>query len=381
MIRQYSKTVLFVIVASMALIRLYYTVSEPNTAKILTWDAFGYYLYLPGQFIYHDLKKMDWVSEVNNKYQTTGSLYQLSKELPTGNRVIKYFLGVSLLYSPFFGIGHLTAGIFNYPQDGFSAPYQIAICFAALFYAFIGLYVLRWVLLRYFSDTVTSITLVLVALGTNYAQYVSVNSGMSHGYIFTLYAFLLAATVAWHERPSLIRASLVGLLVGLGILSRPTEAVMLFIPLLYGTHQLISKKEKWLLVRQHPSHIAAAIGCCILALFPQLLYWKFVTGHWIYDVGSKWTFLQPNWQVLFGWEKGWFIYTPVAILMVLGLYYLRRNPFFWSVLTYFILNVWIVTAWDDWRYGASYSSRALVQSYAVMSLPLAIMIERIISHK
>jgi hypothetical protein len=375
-----KRTIIFILIFLFGIRFFYASWDTPDVTKVLTWDAFGYYLLLPGKFIYKDVKQMQWIEGVKDKYQTTGNLYQVST-LPNGNRVMKYLIGISILYAPFFLVGHACAGIFDLPQDGFSAPYQLAISFAALFYAFLGLWVLGRVLLRYFSDAVASVTLILVALATNYPQYVSVDSAMTHGYIFTLYALLLWATLSWHDRPNTVKAFFIGAVMGLGVISRPTEAVMIFIPLLYGMQDPVSKQRKWKLVRQHRSHIFFAFIGGLMAVFPQLLYWKTVTGGWIYDVGSKWTFLQPHWQILFGWEKGWFIYTPVVVLMVMGLFYFKKNPFYRSVLIFFIINTWIVLAWSDWRYGASYSARALLQSYAVMALPMAVMVSKAIFHR
>jgi hypothetical protein len=81
--------------------------------------------------------------------------------------------------------------------------------------------------------------------------------------------------------------------------------------------------------------------------------------------------------VLFGWEKGWFIYTPIAIFMVIGLFMMRGKSFRRAVLTFCLLNIWIIIAWSDWRYGASYSTRALTQSYPVFALALAAFLERV----
>jgi uncharacterized membrane protein AbrB (regulator of aidB expression) len=61
----------------------------------------------------------------------------------------------------------------------------------------------------------------------------------------------------------------------------------------------------------------------------------------------------------------------VTILFVVGFWYMRGQPFRVAVITFCLLNFWIVTAWSDWRYGASYSARALVQSYPVLALALA----------
>ena len=46
------------------------------------------------------------------------------------------------------------------------------------------------------------------------------------------------------------------------------------------------------------------------------------------------------------------------------------------VLTYCLLTIYVVIAWHIWRYGGSYSCRALVQSYPVFSFPLACVVER-----
>ncbi|MEO6130237.1 MAG: hypothetical protein ABIQ02_00210 [Saprospiraceae bacterium] len=378
---KFSKITLFFLIVFLASTRLnYFKWESPNNTQVLTWDAFGYYVCMPGFFIYHDIKKFEWIPQIIEKYQPTGTLYQL-KELPNGNKVMKYLIGVSILYSPFFLMGHFIAGALSYPQDGFSTPYQAAVCLAALFYAFLGLFVLRKILLRFFSDLTTTVTLLLIALATNYIQYVSVDSAMAHGFIFSLYSILLLVTISWHDKPSFFKAFTIGLFIGLGAISRPTEIIMLFIPLLYSTQDKTAMKAKWKLVAVHRFHIIALVAGALLAAFPQLLYWKIITGYWIHEVGSKWVFFHPNWQVLFGWEKGWFIYTPVAILMVLGFFNFRKNPFYYSVLVFFLVNIWIVIAWFDWRYGASYSARAFVQSYAVMALPMAAIINKRIKGK
>jgi hypothetical protein len=101
----------------------------------------------------------------------------------------------------------------------------------------------------------------------------------------------------------------------------------------------------------------------------------------VYDVGSKWFFLNPWFRVLTGWEKGWFIYTPVTIFFVLGMLAMRGYPFRKPVLIFCGLTIWIVIAWEDWQYGASYSARALVQSYPVFALPLAALVQRVDMHK
>lgn len=162
---------------------------------------------------------------------------------------------------------------------------------------------------------------------------------------------------------------------------RPTEAVMLFIPLLWGIHSKASATAKWQMVRQHRLHILFAIAGGLVGIMPQMLYWKSATDKWIYDVGSAWDFLTPHLRVLAGWEKGWFIYTPVTIFFIAGLFFIRKYHFHRAVLWFCILNIYIVISWRDWQYGGSYSTRALVQSYPVFALALAACVQHIRTQK
>lgn len=371
--RYLSLGAVLIVALAFAAMRVGYINWETPGANVLTWDAFGYYLYLPGKFIYHDLTRLEWLPGILEQYRPTGHLYQ-TIALPNGNFAMKYLAGLSILYTPFFFLGHWAAGWLGYAQDGFSAPYSLAICFGAWVYALAGMLLLRKVLLQFFPEPVSAATLLLVGLATNYPQYVVVDSAMTHGFLFAAYALALWLIVRWHEKPSPALAFVLGLLIGLCCITRPTEGVLLLLALLW----MMEKQSKWAFFRQNPLQLGAAIGGGFLGILPQLLYWKAVTGNWIFDVGSKFLFFRPHLQVLFGWEKGWFVYTPVTILMVTGLFFMRSFPFRKAVLTFAVLNIWIVIAWSDWRYGASYSCRALVQSYPVMALPLAIMIEKML---
>ena len=156
---------------------------------------------------------------------------------------------------------------------------------------------------------------------------------------------------------------------------------MLFIPLLWNTHTKQANKTKWNQVKLNYNHIVYVLMFGFIGVLPQLIYWKYTSGSFIYDVGSKWTFLNPFFRVLFGWENGWFIYTPITILFVVGLFFIKKFPFKNSILVFCLLNIWIIISWFDWKYGATYSTRALVQSYPVFAFPFTAIIERILQKK
>lgn len=374
----YSLIACFIICAVVLQHRMAHIGPKPGQPlRVTDWDNLGYYMYLPGIFIYDDIKELKWIPAIDAKYGMVGSNFYQAEKCENGNYADKYLGGIAIFETPFFFAAHWYAKHYNYPADGFSPPYQYAVAFAAIFYALLGLFLLRRFLLKYYSDTVVAFSLSLLCLATNFLQYVAIDGGMSHAYIFLLYVLILVATKKWHDTPLLTRAAIIGYIIGWAMICRPTEVVMLFIPLMWNTHNKEAARAKWTIVRENKSHILFAIVFGFVGILPQLVYWKYVTGSWIYDVGSAWDFLTPHFNVLWGWEKGWFIYTPVTILFIIGMFFIKKQEWRKSVLWFCLLNIYIIISWRDWHYGASYSTRALMQSYPVFALPFTAMVDKI----
>jgi hypothetical protein len=364
----------FVVTLSVSIIalgyRINYSVYNEKPLQLTTWDALGYYYTLPGIFIYDDIRKVEWFEEMEQKYNLSGGQNYQLMDLENGNRAGKYFNGIALMELPFFLIGHTYANSSEYPADGFSAPYQYSLAFGVVLYFILALFLLRKILLRFYDDVSVGICLLIITLGTNLLQYVSVDGAMSHSFIFLLYVLLLHFTIKWHDRPGFLSASMIGLVIGLAVWCRPTEGLMIFIPILWNITNKESRRQKWKLILKHKSHILLAVLLGVIAILPQLIYWKYVTDSYLFNVGSKWTFLNPWWRVLFGFEKGWFVYTPVTVSFIIGLWYARKYPFGKAIAWFSLLNIWIVISWWDWKYGGSYSTRSLVQAYPIFALAL-----------
>ena len=349
-----------------------------NVLAILSWDSMGYYLYLPAHFIYHDLGHQAFAADIMREYGPSSSFYQAFQVpgAPAGQLVMKYTMGLAVLETPFFWLGHWAAGWLGYPQDGFSAPYQVAIAFGGMLYALLGMGLLRRVLLRYFSDVVVALVLVTLLLGSNFLEYAVFDVAMTHNYLFAGYALLLWGTVRWHERPSGVGAFAIGLTLGLLVLIRPSEAVAAVVPVLWGVGSLAAIRQKLALLRQRWADVLLLGLGGLLGALPQALYWHWATGHWLfYSYGDQhFSFLKPHLlKVLFSFRKGWLVYSPLLILVLAGFVPLWRRHRGLAVpaLAYFLLNLWVVSAWDIWWYGGSLGQRALVQSYAVLGLPWA----------
>ncbi len=360
--------------------------------NVLTWDVFGYYLYLPATFIYDDpgLKDQKWIDDIMQKYQPSPTLYQLVNQ-PNGNRIIKYSSGLALLYSPFFFAADWLAEILGYPADGFSLPYQMLLAFGGILWAVAGILLFRKMLLLFFNDRITSALLLLIIAGTNYFHIAAIDGTLlTHNYLFTLYAALIIITVSWHEKPGLFKAAGLGLLCGLISLIRPSEAVCFLIPVLWMTGSKYGWNKKISLLRKYPHHILIAGVVAIAMGFFQFYYWKSLVGEWIYysysnNPGEGFRFFPPYVvEFLFSFRKGWFIYTPVMIFSMVGFFFIFRKhrenlP---AILSFFILDLWIISAWTAWWYGGgSFSSRSIIPAYVVLSIPLGYLLKEIKGRK
>ena len=136
--------------------------------NLLSWDVFGYYLYLPAKFIYNDLtiQNREWLDLLVEKYQPTATLYQIVAE-PGGNFVMKYTLGLSILYAPFFFIAHLIAEPLGFPADGLSLPYQYSLAIGGLLIVLAGLIFFMKILRHLFEEKMSVLLFFIVIFGTN----------------------------------------------------------------------------------------------------------------------------------------------------------------------------------------------------------------------
>lgn len=200
----------------------------------ISWDVSGYYWYLPSIFIYNDIKHQSFKNAILYKYQPTNTEFQQANKCDNGNYVMKYSSGMALMYLPFFTIAHCFAKILGYPADGFSMPYQFCIQLGGLLISILGLWYLRKLLLFYYKDNVVGIVLLLLVLGSNYLNYASIDCGMSHSWLITVYVFLLLNTMYFYKSFKLKYAIRIGLLVGLCTLTRPTDIISCIIPIFWG---------------------------------------------------------------------------------------------------------------------------------------------------
>lgn len=352
---------------------------KERTEATISWDVSGYYMYLPATFIYKDLKQCAFRQEILQEYSPTPDDIQGYIHPKTGNYVMKYSLGQAVQYLPFFAVAHVWASLSDeYPADGYSLPYQLLLSLGSLLVMILGLVLLRRILLTYYGHAATSYALVAVVLGSNYLNYSAIDGAMTHNYLFTIYAALIWLSIRYHKSPSFPKAIAIGLLVGLAALTRPTEIIVVLLPILWGVdlRSAASIRSRIASLRAEWPHLLSAAVAGGLVGSLQLLYWRYVGDEWIIysyeDQGFSW--LSPHViDGLFSFKSGWLTYSPLMLLSLVGMYpLLRQHPkIAWAVFSFSALFIYIAFAWDIWWYGGSLGQRTMVQAYPVLALPIA----------
>lgn len=346
--------------------------------SVIEWDVKSYYAYLPATFIYKDLS-LQFRRDNIDKF---GDLIW-PVETPTHKHAIVTTMGLSFLYSPFFGAAHIYSLNTEYEADGYSLPYKFALVFSALFYVIIGLIFLQKTLREFFKEDVVALVVTAIGIGTNLFYYYTYEAAMPHAYNFTLISLFLYFTIQFYKNPGIKKIFWLGLVSGLITLIRPTNIIVLVLFFLWNITSLKAFKDRVLWFMKEYKLILIMATAFILIWIPQFIYWYWVSGKIFYfsygEIGGKFFFLNPQIKnILISYKKGWFVYTPIMLFAFAGIFTLPkvRKGLFIPIFIFSIINIYILASWWCWWFGGSFGLRAFIDSYAIMAIPLGAIITR-----
>lgn len=348
-----------------------------NAPKVYS-DGFGYFLYLPAFFIYHDFS-FSFIEGWEHPFD----LIQAA-----GGLVNKYAVGTAVMESPFFIIAHLLSLLKDaltgsQTATGYTNLYQYAILFGGVFYWIVGTTFLYKLLIRYgrFSEKTALITCFFITYGTNLFHYASYDACFSHIYSYTLFILFLYY-LCWYESPDqegknkLLHTCIFGFLAGLIFMVRNTNILFVLTYVFYGVHNFKTLKQRFRTILK-PGRALPIVITGFITLLPQLAYWHTATGHWfIYSYGSNEPFywLAPqtlNW--LFSVRKGLFFWSPILLVAVFGIIcaYRKHHELFTGSVIFLIVITYVSSAWWSWWYGGSFGQRVAVDFLCVFAFFMA----------
>lgn len=343
-------------------------VAKGESTCVCAYDGYGYYMYLTQFFQYRNLYlQQEELQAVQNKYCGNVPVYQL-KTMDNGNKLNIYHMGQAYLELPAYTAGHVFAKVLGYPKDGFSKPYHIAYLLNALLFILLGIYFLNKLLKLFFSDQVTALLLLLVYFGANFFSTATLAYQLQHIYLFTLVALLFYCLLRFRKQLKNKHLIVAALTLGLISAIRPTHVLLGLLPLLMLRKLYTSSWQYWKSLLLFP--LAG-----LLFNLPQLIYWKVLGGSWfILNMHVEEVVVaDPHvTDFLFSYKKGWLLYSPLFLLLIPGFFqlYKRRKELFWPVLGSTLLLIWIFSSWECWWYAASFGSRAMIDLYPLLIVPL-----------
>lgn len=340
-------------------------------SEIIKSDGLGYYSYLPAMFIYGDYSQSFLPEKFPKHYKYTGipEYMQVINNKP----VDKYFFGTAVLMYPFFMTAHLLSLYFKLPADGYSVLYQYFIGLSAVFYIFLGIWFCNRLLRIYGATVYQSLFIcLLLVFGTNIYFYATVEPSMSHAFSFAMISAFLYFSKEIFEYGKINFIIPTFLALGMVILIRPINVMILMaLPFLAGSVNRFWDGIRFLFKNYLHSFYGALFAFFIVSL--QFVIWYKQSGHFIvYSYTyERFYFDKPHiLNILFGYQKGLFIYTPLLFLSLAGFIYLLGKSVYSAVslFLFFLFLVYVMSCWHQWNYGASFGFRPMIEYFSLFAL-------------
>lgn len=332
--------------------------------KQINSDVIEYYSFVTAVF---ECKDLSFTTGCPNVYFTNTS--------EEGKKVNKRSIGMAIMYLPWYGLSQLHARIGGIHDDGYSKATETWLIAGIWIYFLIGMYFLGLSLAKFIPIRSIWALLIILLTGTNLIWYTNGEVLFTHAVNFMWVSILIYFTIRYHSEQKQRYVVYMAIALGMLAIIRPNNLIFVLIPLLYNIYDKPSLKTKLDLLKMHWGHLFLAASIIFLIAVPQLLYWKYASGHWIYYSyqGEKFYWSRPKlMEFLFSFRKGWLIYTPIMIFSILGILKLPEaiKPFKWMLLILVPMFVYISSCWWAWSYGGCFGMRPMVDLYPLLAFPM-----------
>lgn len=317
---------------------------------------------------------------------------KLLRQLPNNQFIPSFYPpGVSIFWLPLF---YFTFGLMNLIQiffkgitvSGYEAIFEYSCSVTSIFLTVFGLYLIYRLLCKRFSQKVGLFTVLLIFFASNLFFYTAVEPISSHAASFFVSAlFIYYLLDHKKDKNYYLTLSVIG---GAAGLIRTQDLLLLTLPILeiliHGK-QNISKAIK--------AFLQIILGS-FLGFLPQIILWKYFYNTYFFSpyLNVGFNFLHPQiLHVLINNQNGLFLKTPITAVALIGLiikvygYYKNKflngykktryhNPndsLYLIALFYFFIQLYLVSSWNVYSQGGSYSIRMIVTTYPLLVFGLA----------
>ncbi len=374
------------------------------------YDGIGYYAYLRSPLIDHNLRfasdwnspperlfyqckacpseaKQDWNNPARELLLVSlnGHIYA-NPITKTGHLPNFYSVGPAILWSPFVIAAHLAVLAadhlgFRIAPDGHSWPYIDALSGATALYGFLGLYFSFQLAKNYVEEKWAFWATLGIWFASSLPVYMYLEPSWSHAHS----AFCVALFLWYWDRTRMSRTwkqwLALGLISGLMVDVYLANTIFVLAPAL---ECVVAYRHSWRVRRSDPGllwknlqlHLLFAASAFV-AFLPTIIAREIVYGV-PFTVGMygnvSWNWKSPAFRsVLFSSGHGLFVWTPILLLAVLGLFALwGLEPWITGTCLLMVVTFYCLISVYPWWYGTlSFGNRFFVSLTPIFVLGLA----------
>jgi hypothetical protein len=360
-------------------------------------DGIGYYTPLRSLIFDGDLRIYDEYEYLSHSKSNFGGGARVDKAIP---QYSKYTLGLGLILSPFFFLGHFATLIANtlgleINPNGLTWSYELFYCLGSIILGILGLIACYKTARLFFSQIASVLAVAGIWFASPLSFYLTLETSMSHAvsqFLISVFLYICISTVWVKQRRQQI---LLGLVLGLGALVRPQNILFAIVPIIMIVWNIInrtmkansiSKNNPWKGMIELPDITSLAVIGFVAGLMqlPQIFiyqwqYSSFFKIPYLEEGGaegyeSSFNWIQPQISnVLFSGHRGLFFWHPVLFLSIIGLIlsYKKLPILVTSFLLAFGLQVYLVASWWCWWQGSSFGGRMFINCSLIFVWGLA----------
>ncbi len=376
---------------------LLFLVSLPAvTPRLYASDEIQYFAYLRSLWFDRDLSFDNEYRYFYNRGIARAHGFRetfLEMETAAGRRLNFGTIGCAILWAPFYAVADVAVRVQRaagrpVAADGYSRPYLAAVAFGSAVYGFLALVVSGLVARRLVgAETASALAALVVWVGTPLVFYMYVAPGMAHAcsaFVVAVFVWTwLRVRAHWSARGIVA----LGALAALMAMVREQDVFFAAGPAADFAVTLLGRTARDVRAAARLAARALAGALAFAAAFlPQALAYLVLNGRLgpspFVEAKMDWT---APWAlaVLLSPHHGLFVWTPIAVLALLGLVWLVlghgadepglgvERPVAWALLVMFASQVYVSGSVSTWTAAGAFGQRRFVGTTVLLVVGLA----------
>jgi len=321
----------------------------------------------------------------------------LERTTETGRRVSFATVGSALLWAPFYAVA--DAGVLvaravgsTVPRDGYAWPYVAAVCYGSAIYGIAALLLsIRAAGMVGLGTSQSVLAALAVWIGTPLLFYTHLAPAMAHATAAVAVALFVVVWLHVREHWTLSGGLALGAAGALMVMVREQDVTFFAAPAIDLAMRALKHPRQWLRPALRAT-VGAALACGV-SFLPQAMAYLALNGRVGPSrlVSRKMNWLTPHaWGILASPEHGFFLWTPLALVALVGLVVMAAR--LWrghSLNSYaalstsaprgiaaglgaaFAAQVYLLGSLDSWTSAGAFGQRRFVSSTILLVLGLA----------